>query len=345
MILTSQLSIASAGKPHRPVLSIVVPVYNERAVLPLCQARLRDVLDTLGLPYELVFVDDGSTDESAIYLAALAYKTQSIKLVRLSRNFGKEAAMTAGLEQSSGAAVIVIDADLQDPPELIPQMIAAWRAGADVVCMRRRSRAGETWAKRTSAHIFYRLLNRISEVPIPEDTGDFRLMSRKAVDALAQLPERSRYMKGLFAWIGMPTQVIEYDRAPRAAGHSKWGVLNLVRLALEGITSFSVAPLRWATALGFIAAAGGGAFGIWIVAKTFIFGDNVSGYPSSMAMMTFLGGVQLLTIGLLGEYVGKIYIETKQRPLYLIRDVIESREAPAATADVPEPKKTYAATN
>ena len=341
MTITSRLGIAASRKTKRPALSIVIPVFNEKAVLPLCHRRLREVLATLHIPYELVFVDDGSTDGSADYLAALACTTESVKLVRLSRNFGKEAAMTAGLDQTRGAAVIVLDADLQDPPELIPAMVAAWRAGVDVVSMRRRSRAGETWAKRASAHVFYRLLNRISEVPIPEDTGDFRLMSRRAVDALSQLPERSRYMKGLFAWIGMPTKVIEYDRAPRAAGQSKWGFFGLLRLAFEGITSFSVAPLRWATGLGLIAAAGGGLFGLSIVIKTFFLGEVVSGYPSSMAVMTFLGGVQLLTIGLLGEYVGKIYIETKQRPLYLIRDIFESNISKVEVADFVE-SKSYA---
>lgn len=334
MTITSKPGIGAHRRGKRPALSIVIPVFNERPVLPLCHRRLHDVLSTLRVPYELVFVDDGSTDGSADYLAALACTTESVKLVRLSRNFGKEAAMTAGLDQTQGAAVIVMDADLQDPPELIPDMVTAWRAGADVVSMRRRTRAGETWAKRASAHIFYRLLNRISEVPIPEDTGDFRLMSRRAVDALARLPERSRYMKGLFAWIGMPTKVIEYDRAPRAAGHSKWGFLGLVRLALEGITSFSVAPLRWATGLGLLAAATGGLFGVSIVIKTFVLGEAVSGYPSTIAIMTFLGGVQLLTIGLLGEYVGKIYIETKQRPLYLIRDVFESKFSAVEAADL-----------
>jgi glycosyltransferase involved in cell wall biosynthesis len=193
--------------------------------------------------------------------------------------------------------------------------------------MRRRSRTGETWLKRVSAHMFYRLLNRISRVPIPPDTGDFRLLSRRAVDALRRLPERNRYMKGLFAWIGMPARILDYDRAPRAAGSSKWNYLGLLCLACEGVTSFSVAPLRWAMGLGLITAAGGGLFGAWIVVKTVFLGAAVPGYPSLIAMITFLGGVQLLTIGLLGEYVGKIYLETKQRPLYLVRDILESRQS------------------
>lgn len=314
-----------AGDGWRPpLLSVVVPVFNEKDVLPLCHKCLRGVLDGLGCHYEIVFVDDGSTDGSAETLAALACSVAGIRLVRLSRNFGKEAAMTAGLQHAHGAAVIILDADLQDPPELIPEMLGAWRAGHDVVAMQRRSRAGESWFKRTSAHVFYRLLNRLSELPIPADTGDFRLLSRRAVDALLQLPERSRYMKGLFAWIGLPTQVLLYDRAARAAGRSKWDVLGLLGLALEGITSFSVRPLRWAAAIGLVAAMAGAGFGIWIVAKTVWLGEIVSGYPSTMAVMTFLGGVQLLSIGLLGEYVGKSYIESKQRPLYIVQDICEA---------------------
>lgn len=307
-----------------PTLSVIIPVHNERTVLPVCHARLTEVLAPLEIPYETLFVDDGSQDDSGNYLSALAFTTPAVKVVRLSRNFGKEAAMTAGLDQASGAAVIILDADLQDPPELIPKMIDAWRHGADVVCMRRRLREGEGWIKRTSAHTFYRLLSHLSNVPIPEDTGDFRLLSRRAVDVLKQLPERNRYMKGLFAWIGMPTRVLEYDRAPRAAGKSKWGYPGLLRLAFEGITSFSTAPLHWVTGLGLFAAAGGGMFGMWIVVKTLLLGNAVEGYPSLMAMITFLGGVQLLTIGLLGEYIGKTYMETKKRPLYVIRDVIET---------------------
>lgn len=314
------------------MLSVVIPVYNERAVLPLCHARLRDVLAPLGLHYELVFVDDGSSDGSAEYLAELACAAPGVKAVRLSRNFGKEAAMTAGIDLAQGAAVVVLDADLQDPPELIPEMLAAWREGADVVCMRRRSRAGESRLKRASAHFFYRLLGRLSRVPIPADTGDFRLLSRQAVEALKRLRERNRYMKGLFAWIGLPTRVLEYDRAPRAAGRSQWSYLALLQLACEGITSFSAAPLRWATVLGLIAAATGSAFGAWIVIKTAFFGEPVQGYPSLIAMVTFLGGIQLLTIGLLGEYVGKLYLEAKQRPLYLVRDVLQAPSAPALRA-------------
>lgn len=320
--------------PPRPVqVSIIIPFLNEREVLPLCHARLRQVLDALGDPWEIVFVDDGSQDGSAEYLAGLMAREPGLKLVRLSRNFGKEAAMTAGLEHATGAAVILLDADLQDPPELIPDMVRAWREGADVVCMRRRSRAGESWLKRASAYAYYRLLSRLSRAAIPPDTGDFRLMSRRAVDALLRLPERCRYMKGLYAWIGMPTRVIDYDRAPRAAGATKWNYFALLRLAMEGITSFSTAPLRWATAAGVTAALLGALFGLVIIFKTLIFGDPVEGYPSLMAMITFLSGIQLITIGLLGEYMGKTYMEAKQRPVYLVSEVQHSAAAVLPLAD------------
>lgn len=327
-----------------PSLSIIIPFLNERAVLPLCLARVRRVLEGLGLPYQIVFVDDGSCDGSAEYLQSLLATEPNLKLVRLSRNFGKEAAMTAGLAHAEGEAVILLDADLQDPPELIPQMVRAWQDGADVVCMRRRSRAGETWLKRASAYAYYRLLNRLSRAGIPADTGDFRLMSRRAVQALLQLSERCRYMKGLYAWVGMPTRILEYDRAPRAAGATKWNYFALFRLAMEGITSFSTAPLRWATGVGAIAALLGGLFGAAIIFKTLMYGDDVAGYPSLMATITFMSGVQLLTIGLLGEYVGKTYLEAKQRPVYLVRDVRSSRarQAHDPLAESPREARTHA---
>ncbi|MFV9474423.1 glycosyltransferase family 2 protein [Advenella sp. RU8] len=304
------------------VLSIVIPVYNERQMLPLLFPRLASILDPLGVTYELVMVDDGSRDGSGNFLAERAVRDEHLKLVRLSRNFGKEAALSAGLAYAGGQAIIIMDADLQDPPELIPQMLQAWKEGADVVTMKRRSREGETWFKKFSAHGFYRLLNRISDVDIPEDTGDFRLLSRKAVNAMSQLGERNRYMKGLFAWIGLPTKVIEYDRQPRAAGASKWDYPGLMGLAFEGITSFSVAPLRLTMVAGILTALMGILFALWIVAKTMMLGEPVQGYPSLISMITFLGGVQLISIGLLGEYVGKTYFEAKQRPVYLIRDVL-----------------------
>mgnify|MGYP003708651867 CR=1 FL=1 len=306
-----------------PVLSIVIPVFNEKSVLPRLYERLHKVLHSLDCRCEVVFVDDGSSDGSTTYLAGLAYTYPWIRLIKLSRNFGKEAATTAGLDHALGRAVIIMDADLQDPPELIPVMVEAWRSGIDVVLMQRRSRNGEDFLKRFCAYAFYRLLSRLSDVTIPKDVGDFRLMSRRAIDALGRLRERNRYMKGLFAWIGLPTKVIPFDREPRAAGDSKWNFIGLMRLAMEGLTSFSVSPLRCVTFLGLLTALGSAMYGVLIVAKTVIIGSDVSGYPSLMAVMTFIGGIQLLSIGLVGEYVGRIYLESKQRPIYLVEEVCE----------------------
>jgi len=316
------------------MLSVVVPVYNEVEVLPLFMERLVPVLESIGQPYEILLVDDGSTDGSSDLLQHLALAMEGVRVIWLSRNFGKEAAVTAGLSEAAGDATILIDADLQDPPELIPEMVKHWLDGVDMICMRRRTRAGETWFKRTSAAMFYRLLNRISRFDIPPDTGDFRLISRRALDALNRLPERNRYMKGLFAWVGMPTREVLYDRDPRAAGETKWRPLSLVSLAFEGITSFSTAPLRWVTIAGVLAALCGAFFGIWIVIKALLVGDPVAGYPSLMAVLTFLGGVQLMTVGLVGEYVGKIYIETKQRPVYLVRETSDHQMQSNARAVV-----------
>lgn len=309
---------------NAPQISVVIPFLNEQDALPICHAKVKEILGRLALPYEIVFVDDGSTDDSVVLLAALMQRDPCVRIVRLSRNFGKEAAMSAGLTHARGEAVIMLDADLQDPPELIPDMVKAWQDGFDVVSMRRRKREGEGTAKRLSAYAFYRILSRMSRSRIPADTGDFRLMSRRTVEALLQLPERCRYMKGLYSWIGFPTKVIDYDRAPRIAGKTKWNYFALFGLALEGITSFSTAPLRWATGIGAVVALAGGLFGLWIIFKTLVFGHDVPGYPSLMAMITLLSGIQLVTIGLLGEYVGKGYLETKQRPIFVVRDVLES---------------------
>lgn len=308
-----------------PVVSILIPVYNEVEVLPLCLARTKAVLAGMHLSYEIVFVDDGSNDGSGDYLASLVSMHPNLRVVRLTRNFGKEAAMSAGLRYCRGMATIIMDADLQDPPELIPDMISAWRSGADVVTMRRRARAGDPWHKRLSAHLYYRLLNSLSDVPIPPDTGDFRLLSTAAVQALNQLPERSRYMKGMFAWIGFPTTELLYEREVRAAGKTKWKYRDLCALAIEGITSFSTRPLRWASGAGVVVAAMGLAYGVFIAAKTIIIGEDVPGYPSLIAVMAFLGGVQLITMGILGEYVGKSYLEAKQRPLFLVEKVLQNR--------------------
>lgn len=303
----------------RPEVSVVVPAYNEAVVIEQTYRRLTEVLSRCCKSHEIVFVDDGSTDDTPTILESLAANSSAITLVSLSRNFGKELALTAGLDYSSGDAIIVIDADLQDPPDCIPDMLDEWRKGYDMVTMRRRRRAGESVLKRASAWAYYRLLNRISDVPIPPETGDFRLLSRRAVDAIGQFGETQRYMKGLFAWIGYPQKELLYDRLGRAGGQSKWGYLALWRLAVDGITSFSTVPLRLATYVGSVAALFAFSYGFFVLVKTLIFGEPVSGYPTLILTVLGLGGMQLLAIGVLGEYVGRLFVESKRRPKYLVQ--------------------------
>jgi glycosyltransferase involved in cell wall biosynthesis len=305
----------------RITLSVVVPLRNEEAVLPEFHRRLMKSIDgTLG-GCEVIYVDDGSTDRTRMLLEQASARDRCVGFIRLSRNFGKEAAVSAGLWEARGDATVVIDGDLQDPPELIPSMLAAWRDGADVVNMRRRARPGESWLKRATAHAFYRVMNRLSEVPIPVDTGDYRLLSRRAVDALNALPERNRMMKGLFAWIGFNQATIAYDREPRAAGASKWRYWKLWNLALEGITGFSVAPLKVATYVGFATAASSFVFAAYMFVKTLTLGDPVSGFPTLIVVISFLGGLQLMAIGVLGEYLARLFVESKGRPLYLVDEL------------------------
>ena len=307
-----------------PVLSVVIPIFNEKAVLPRLYERLHKVLESLHCQYEVVFVDDGSSDGSDKYLIDLASIHPSVRLIKLSRNFGKEAATTAGLDHTTGQAVIIMDADLQDPPELIPTMLDTWKQGIDVVLMQRRSRKGESVTKRFCAYLFYRLLRRLSDVFIPNDVGDFRLMSRRAINALSRLRERNRYMKGLFAWVGLPTKVILFDREPRAAGQSKWHFFGLLRLAMEGITSFSISPLRCVSLLGIFTVLTSVIYAVFIVTKMLILGLAPPEHALLITMISFLAGIQLLSIGLVGEYVGRIYLESKQRPIYLVEDSYDS---------------------
>jgi len=259
------------------LLSVVVPVYNEAAVLPEFHRRLATVLDELDLRGEVVYVNDGSSDDTLAVLHALRRGDPRVALINLSRNFGKEIAMTAGLDHARGDAVVVIDADLQDPPELIPELLRVWREGYDVAYAKRTARGGESWLKRATARAFYYMIQRVGRVRIPENTGDFRLLSRRAVDALGQLREQHRFMKGLFAWIGFPQKAVPYVRQPRHAGHTKWNYWRLWNFALDGITSFSVAPLKIASYLGFVLALAAFIYGSWIIVKTLIFGDPVPG--------------------------------------------------------------------
>ena len=309
------------------LISVVVPIFNEGAVLDAFYHRLKEVLDTLTVSSEIIFVDDGSTDNSHDFLLGLRQYDERIAIVSLSRNFGKEIAMTAGLDHARGDAVILIDADLQDPPELIPELIGEWQEGCDMVYAKRLSREGESWIKKFTAHGFYRLMGRAANIEIPEDTGDFRLLSRKTVNALRQIRERHRFMKGLFAWVGYRQKFVTYRRQPRHAGNSKWNYWRLWNFALEGITSFTTAPLRVATYLGLMTALGSFVFGAYIIYDALVWANPVKGYPSLMVVILFLGGIQLVAIGIIGEYLGRVFEETKQRPLYLVDNYLPAKTA------------------
>ena len=315
---------ASAIFDDQPVLSFVVPCYNEAANIRALYERICAVMAACPETWECICVNDGSRDETLGALTALQDKDPRVRVIDLSRNFGKEAALTAGLDHARGAAAIPLDADLQDPPELIPELVAHWRAGYDVVNAVRLSREGESLVKRASAHAFYRIFNRISKVPIPEDTGDFRLLSRPVLDALRQLPERRRFMKGLFAWVGFRTTSVSYHRAPRQAGHTTWNYVRLWRFAMDGILSFSDAPLRVASYLGLAVSLLSFLYALNLLVQTLLFGNPVKGYPSLMVALLFLGGVQLMALGVIGEYLGRVYDESKGRPVYIIRHPLKA---------------------
>ncbi len=324
------MDLLTAPRPRHdesPVLSVVVPVFNEQDVLTEFHRRLSAALDRLALDAEVVYVNDGSADASVALLTALHERDPRVVVIDLSRNFGKEAAMSAGFDFADGDAVVLIDADLQDPPELIEEMLQTWREGYDVVLMRRRVRANESWLKKATSHAFYRVISRMGTIPIPEDVGDFRLLSRRAVAALRRLPERSRFMKGLFAWIGYPTRELLYDRDGRFAGASKYNYWRLWNFALEGIISFSAAPLKSASYFGMAIALAAFAYGLYIMVKTLLYGDPVPGFPTLVTLVLFLGGLQLVALGVLGEYLARMFVEVKQRPLYLV-----ARHLPRAAA-------------
>jgi glycosyltransferase involved in cell wall biosynthesis len=313
--------MAQRYTPRMPAqrLTLVIAAHNEAMALPLLHPRLRAVLDGLdGIDGRIVYVDDGSTDSTWQVMQQLADDDAGVGLLRLSRNFGKEAALTAGLDTVDDGAVIILDADGQDPPELIPDFVALWRQGYDNVYGTRLERDGERWLKRATSSAFYRVIGRLSRTPIPADTGDFRLLSPRALQALGQLRERHRFMKGLFGWVGFRRVALPYHRHARMVGHSKFGFWKLWNFALEGITGFTTVPLRAATYLGLATATAAFVFGMWVVVKAALYGDRVAGYPTMMAVILFLGGVQLIALGLIGEYLGRLYEESKQRPLYLI---------------------------
>jgi polyisoprenyl-phosphate glycosyltransferase len=303
---------------RRVELSIVVPMYNEEEVVDLFFARMEPLLAELGLRYEILCVNDGSRDGTLAKLVAHHQRNPSIKVIELTRNFGKEQALSAGLDASTGAAVIPMDVDLQDPPELISELLARWREGYDVVYGVRRSRESDGYVKRTTASLFYRLFNQLTEHRIPENTGDFRLMDRKVVEALKLLPERNRFMKGLFSWVGYRQVGVEYVREQRAAGTTKWNYWRLWNFALDGITSFSTLPLRLWSYVGVFISLLAFFYASFLIFRTLIHGIDVPGYASLMVVILFLGGIQLITLGIIGEYVGRLYREAKGRPLYLV---------------------------
>ena len=330
---------ASAATPYvtprnalRPdLLSIVCPAYNEEQGLAAFHRAVRKEMATIDQPFEVVFVNDGSTDGTLALMHELRARHSNTTVVDLSRNYGKEIALTAGLDSAEGDAVVVIDADLQDPPSLIGELIEGWREGYDVVYAQRCIREGETWLKKATARTFYRLMRHAGPVGLPENVGDFRLMSRKAVDAVCSLRERHRFMKGVFAWVGFPSKVVTYDRAPREAGVTKWNYWKLWNLSIEGVTSSTLAPLKISTYVGFIVASAAFVLGLFFVVKKIFFGDPVPGFSTLIVVLLFLGGVQLTVLGVIGEYLGRVFNETKNRPLYFRNSVAPSDVARVRT--------------
>jgi glycosyltransferase involved in cell wall biosynthesis len=309
-----------ADHPHS--LSVVVPMYNEGESLGVFFARIRAILKEITEDFEILCVNDGSTDDTLEHLRDFAQADPRIKVLSLTRNFGKEAALTAGLDYASGDAVIPMDADLQDPPELIPRMVEKWHEGFDMVIAVRQERGSDGLMKRTSASGFYWLASRLSDTPIPANAGDFRLLDRRVVLALRKLPERTRFMKGLFGWLGFKQANVYYARPERAAGHTKWRFWGLWNLALDGLFSFSTLPLRMWTYLGALLALVSLSYGAYIVIRTVLFGVDIPGYASLATMILFFSGINMVGLGIIGEYLGRVFLETKGRPLYLIRESI-----------------------
>jgi glycosyltransferase involved in cell wall biosynthesis len=324
----------------RPRISIVIPAYNESSALHELHQRLTHVVDGMSVSAEFVYVNDGSHDDTLQVIRAIRSHDPRVALVDLSRNFGKEIAMTAGLDHARGEAVILIDADLQDPPELIPELCRRWREGYDVVYATRVSREGESWLKKQTARLFYRAMERVGTTPIPRDTGDYRLLSRGAVDALTQLREQHRFMKGLFSWIGYRQTSVRYVRDARLAGDTKWNYWRLWNLAIEGFTSFTAAPLKISTYIGIGTAVVAFTYGLIIIGRTLLYGREVPGYASLIVVMLFLGGIQLVALGILGEYVGRTFNEVKQRPLYFVQHYLPA-DSSAAVDELPRPQEQY----
>lgn len=304
------------------LLSIIAPMYNESEGISQFFDVMEKTMSLVDMDYEMICVDDGSKDNTLGLLREHAARNNKIKVVALSRNFGKEAAMTAAIDYANGDAILPIDADLQDPPELIPQMIEQWRAGYQVVYAKRISRGSDTLVKRNTAGWFYKLFNRMSDINIPENVGDFRLMDRRVVDAIKKLPEKDRFMKGLFCWPGFKHTTLEFERQSRVQGSTKFNYWKLWNFALSGITSFSTMPIRMGVYLGLIVSALSFIFGVYVIVKTAITGVDVPGYASLLVVVLFIGGIQLFFLGLMGEYIGRIYKEVKNRPIYYVAEEI-----------------------
>ena len=314
---------AQPSRPSNPLISLVAPCYNESESVELFLQEVLAILQNKNFRFEVIFVDDGSGDDTRARLMDLADQHQEIAVVVLSRNFGKEAALTAGLDHARGDAVIVMDVDLQDPPELISDFIAKWREGYDVVYGKREDRQSDTFAKRFTADGFYRLFNKISAIEIPENTGDYRLMDRRVVETIKQLPERSRFMKGLFAWVGYSSIGVPYVRPVRAAGSTKFNFWRLWNFAIDGIASFSTVPLRIWSYIGTVIAALSFIYALIIVTKTIISGNDVPGYASLITFVLFFGSVQMISIGVLGEYISRLFVEVKRRPIYIVEETYD----------------------
>jgi len=332
--LHTKTPIERAEPGKKELLSVVVPVYNEEQVLGAFYERATAALSTIpGLDYELLFVDDGSSDGSYPAIEAFARADPRVAVIKFSRNFGHQIAITAGVDHARGDAVVVIDADLQDPPEVVSDMVAKWREGYDVVYAKRSRRDGEGRLKLITASAFYRVLSRLVSIKIPVDVGDFRLLSRRAADEMRRLREKDRFVRGLVSWIGFRQTAVEYNRAERHAGDTKYPMRKMLKFALDGITSFSTVPLKLATWLGYAASG----FAFLYLASVFVqklAGITVDGWATIMVAVTFLGGVQLICLGILGEYIGRIFNEIKPRPMYVVEDLLNCEAPPASTESV-----------
>jgi len=311
----------------KKLVTILVPAYNEQEVLNMLYNRLKNIMEeNSNYDFEILFVNDGSKDNTLNIMQELRNQDKRVCYLNLSRNFGKETAMIAGLDYCNGDAVIIIDADLQDPPELIPEMLKYWEEGYDDIYAKRKSRKGETWLKKVTSTMYYKVLQAFTKIQIQKDTGDFRLLDRRCVEALKSMRESQRYTKGLFSWIGYNKKEILYDRDPRAAGKTKWNYKKLIDLSIDGITSFTTSPLRWSAIIGVIVSIVGFIYMLTIIIKTIMLGVDVPGYASTMVVILFLGGIQLIFLGVIGEYLGRAFYEIKGRPLYFIERYNEQKE-------------------